>query len=1215
MTTTSSADLTGNGVTVSNTTAPTITSAMYDMSTHVLTVTGTNLVQTIGATNDITVSTLTITGEGGASHTLSATGNVEVTSGSSFSVTLAGADQAAVEALFNKNGTSSTGATTYNLAAGDDWDSVVTGGNIAVTTAAIAVSNVAVPTITSSTYDAVTGVLTVTGTGLTGLTGAGNDIVANKFSLQGEGGASYTLTTTSNVEVTSSTSFTLTLSAADRLGANLILNKNGTSSTSVNTYNLIAAEDWNAGVDSAVVIADLTGNGITVSNVPAPTVTSATYNVATGVLIVTGNNFLTLTGGANDITANRIRLLGQGAFNYTLTDTPNVDVTSNTSFTLTVSATDKAALALRMNKDGTNSTDTTTYNLGMLEDWNSGADVAVVIADLFGNPITVSGNDSDAPVWVSASVNGTSLVLTYTDANNLDSINVAAPAAFAVVSGGVANTVTGVTVSGPAKTVTLTLATPAGFAEAVTVAYTDPTVGNDANAIQDAAGNDAASIAATAVTNNTPDTTAPVLNTATVTGNQLVLTYTEASTLDAGHPPGIGDFAVTAGGTGNAVTGVTVDATAKTVTLTLTTAVASGQTVTVAYTDPTAGNDANAIQDAAGNDAASLTASPVTNNTPAPPPVDPTPPPAPVVDGVAVQTVTTPNADGTTTAIQTIAPVAPGRTDNPASANPVLADIPLVRAPDGHSILQVGVPTGVGVQAEGLTSPAMGSSALAELGLRIERIAGTNTELTHNGQMFYASLPANELLTVQTITLSTGTGFDRNVPLVITGSGMSGDGKVAIILDARSLPAGTVIEVNSVDFLAVVGHVRLIGGAGQNVASGDGAAQWIVFGPDDDIIHGGGGNDIIGSLGGDDQLYGDAGNDIVFGGAGNDLLSGGAGSDQLNGGTGFDVALQEGQRIDYTITLEGQGIRLTHIASGVSDLLVDVEQVRFEAGPIVTVAHSAAEQAAAYLFRQWMGRDLTQAEGAVIQTLDGASALEVAALFAQVFPSEAAGKSPEALLAGMASSTDLGLVNADRTTAVSVDGLDNTIMPTLGLARFVEGGAGIDTVVIPATLAQIHLQAGTSGFTVQRLSDGAMLDLTQVERLSLSDTSLALDIAGNGHAGQAAKLLGVLGGAEMLANKLLVGEVIRSLDAGVSAQSLASIGLQALGAQTPEQVVQLLWANLMGRAGTVQEITPLIHLFDQSITAAQMALLAGDLGINAERIGLVGLAENGLAFV
>ncbi|WP_162059515.1 Ig-like domain-containing protein [Undibacterium sp. KW1] len=386
-----------NAVTVSNVAAPTITSATYDVNTHVLTVTGTGLVSTLGATNDITVTALTIKGEGGIVRTLSTTGNVEVTSATSFAVTLAGADQTTVEGLFNKNGTTSTGGTTYNLAAADDWDSVITGGDIAVTTAPITVSNVAVPTITSSVYNASTGVLTVTGTGLTGLTGANNDIVANKFSLQGEGGASYTLTTTSNVEITSATSFTMTLSAADRLGANLIMNKNGTSSTSVNTYNLIANEDWNAGADAAVVIADLTGNGVTVTNVVAPTVASATYNVGTGVLVVTGNNFLSLAGANNDITANRIRFLGQGAINYTLTTSPNIDITSNTSFTMTMSVADKTQLALRLNKDGNSSTDGTTYNIGMLEDWNTGAATAVVIADLFGNFITVTGNNV-APV-------------------------------------------------------------------------------------------------------------------------------------------------------------------------------------------------------------------------------------------------------------------------------------------------------------------------------------------------------------------------------------------------------------------------------------------------------------------------------------------------------------------------------------------------------------------------------------------------------------------------------------------------------------------------------------------------------------------------------------------------------------------------------------------------------------------------------------------------
>ncbi|RQO78800.1 SwmB domain-containing protein, partial [Acidovorax sp. FJL06] len=652
-TTTSSADLTGNGVTVSNVAAPTITSATYDASTHVLTVTGTGLVKTIGATNDITVSKLTLSGEGAATRLLSTTGDVEVTSATSFSVTLSGADIAAVETLLNKNGTSSTSGSTYNLAAADDWDSVVTGGDIADATNVLTVSNVAVPAITSATYNANTGALVVTGTGFSSLTGAVNDIAANKFSLQGEGGASYTLTTTANVEITSATSFTLSLSGADRLGANLLMNKNGTSSTSANTYNLIAAEDWNVGADAAVVIADLTGNGITVSNVVAPTVTSATYNVGTGVLVVTGNNFLSLSGANNDITANRIRLLGQGAFNYTLTDTSNVDITSNTSFTLTMSANDRAALALRMNKDGTSSTDSTTYNLGMLEDWNTGADVAVVIADLFGNGVTVSGNDPDAPVWVSASVNTASLVLTYTDASNLDAINLPPTSAFAVVSGGAANTVTGVAVNAAAKTVTLTLGTPVGYGQAVTVAYTDPTAGNDTNAIQDAAGNDAASLGVTTVTNTTPDTTPPVVNTATVTANQLVLSYTEATTLDAVNTAANGAFAVLAGGSANPVTGMAVNAAAKTVTLTLTYAVGAGQTVTVAYTDPTAGNDANAVQDAAGNDAVSFTARAVTNLTPADPdPVIPTPTPTPT-PGV-------PDNDGVPNTVEDQAPGIPG---------------------------------------------------------------------------------------------------------------------------------------------------------------------------------------------------------------------------------------------------------------------------------------------------------------------------------------------------------------------------------------------------------------------------------------------------------------------------------------------------------------------------------------------------------------------------
>ena len=169
-----------------------------------------------------------------------------MTSATSFSVTLTGADQAAVEALLNKNGTTSTGGSTYNLAAADDWNSVVTGGNIADATNALTVSNVAVPTITSATYDASTGVLVVTGTDFAALAGAANDIDASKFTLTGEGNATYALTDTADVEITSATSFTLTLSATDRAGLNLIANKINVNAIAP---GVVDGEHWD-GVDA-----------------------------------------------------------------------------------------------------------------------------------------------------------------------------------------------------------------------------------------------------------------------------------------------------------------------------------------------------------------------------------------------------------------------------------------------------------------------------------------------------------------------------------------------------------------------------------------------------------------------------------------------------------------------------------------------------------------------------------------------------------------------------------------------------------------------------------------------------------------------------------------------------------------------------------------------------------------------------------------------------
>ncbi len=112
------------------------------------------------------------------------------------------------------------------------------------------------------------------------------------------------------------------------------------------------------------------------------------------------------------------------------------------------------------------------------------------------------------------------------------------------------------------------------------------------------------------------DTAGPVFRFATVNANTLTITYTDASNLDADKSPATGAFAVQVAGSPVAVTGVAINSTTKTATLTLASAVSNGQAVTLAYTDPTAGNDANALQDAIGNDAATLVATAVNNITP-----------------------------------------------------------------------------------------------------------------------------------------------------------------------------------------------------------------------------------------------------------------------------------------------------------------------------------------------------------------------------------------------------------------------------------------------------------------------------------------------------------------------------------------------------------------------------------------------------------------------
>uniref|UniRef100_UPI00054DD25E SwmB domain-containing protein n=1 Tax=Acinetobacter sp. P8-3-8 TaxID=1029823 RepID=UPI00054DD25E len=236
---------------------------------------------------------------------------------------------------------------------------------------------------------------------------------------------------------------------------------------------------------------------------------------------------------------------------------------------------------------------------------NDATDLASVVVNNNSTvPITPTA-DSTAPNFVSASIDtsGTTLTLTYNE--TLDGSNLPAVSNFTVTVGGVVVSVVGITVNGQDVILTLSQAVTAG--QNVQVSYTDPSVNNDSNAIQDIVGNDAADLNSTLVNNNstvsTTDSTAPILQSVEVnTVGQLVFHYNEA--LDGVNLPNASYLTVTVNGQSVAPSTITISG--NDVLLSFVPAIGIGQSVSYSYTDPSLNNDTNAIQDVAGNDATDI---------------------------------------------------------------------------------------------------------------------------------------------------------------------------------------------------------------------------------------------------------------------------------------------------------------------------------------------------------------------------------------------------------------------------------------------------------------------------------------------------------------------------------------------------------------------------------------------------------------------------------
>ncbi|MFN7088181.1 MAG: M10 family metallopeptidase [Burkholderiales bacterium] len=212
-------------------------------------------------------------------------------------------------------------------------------------------------------------------------------------------------------------------------------------------------------------------------------------------------------------------------------------------------------------------------------------------------------------------------------------------------------------------------------------------------------------------------------------------------------------------------------------------------------------------------------------------------------------------------------------------------------------------------------------------------------------------------------------------------------------------------------------------------------------------------------------------------------------------------------------------------------------------------------------------------------------------------------------------------IGSDARDTIWGNHLNNKITGNLG-SDSIDGGAGIDTSIYSANRGSYTVAKTSTGWTVSdnfttKLITNASASFTDmlssIERLQFSDVSVALDLTGN--AGKVAKILGAVFGPAAVANKAYVGIGLQLLDSGTSYEALTALAIGAASASTPQQIVNLLWTNLMGSAPTAQEAQPYVDLLNGGMTAGQLGVLAADSSFNTARINLAGLISSGIEYV
>jgi uncharacterized protein YuzE len=220
---------------------------------------------------------------------------------------------------------------------------------------------------------------------------------------------------------------------------------------------------------------------------------SMTVNVAAGAAVDVSNNgnvAATQALQAVDTLAPTTPVIGVVA-------TDDIINAAERSATVTVTGTKEAGATVTLNGQATTVVDATSWSYVLdaaaIGAFGEGAQTLTAIAtDASGNVNATNGTraitvDTVAPVISLLSATGATGTVVLTYDGPLDASNVALASNFTVTTADTVNPVTAVAVAGSVITLTVSAFTPGS----ITVAYADPTAGDDTAAIQDAAGNDA----------------------------------------------------------------------------------------------------------------------------------------------------------------------------------------------------------------------------------------------------------------------------------------------------------------------------------------------------------------------------------------------------------------------------------------------------------------------------------------------------------------------------------------------------------------------------------------------------------------------------------------------------------------------------------------------------------------------------------------------------